>query len=410
MNRLKKILILGAGEGQMPLIRRSKAAGWFTIVVSPKGNYPGFIFADQTVFADISNTEDILQIAIQEEVDAVATDQTDISVPTVQYVCEKLGLPCIKCQDIENFQKKSRMREICQKYGIPTIPYQIAHTINEAESFLNKISPSAAIIKPVDSQGSRGVKKVVSSDELNKAWGEAISYSKSNQVIIERFVEGQEVEVDTVIREGKIIDVLIGDVYNFKGTFSGYERIYPTQYTPEIQNTIKKVNASTLKALGIQTGWTHGEYMVTNSGEVFLIEVGARGGGNYIGSDIVNLMLGVGTDEMSFRNAIGDMSFYDEVHLRNNFCAYKCFYLPKGIVESVEVEDSLFYEDYVVMHNLSSLKVGMKTLGNNDKTTRYTLVVVAENHSQLRERLDSIPNRIKVRVLTPNGIKSCIWK
>lgn len=410
MTRLKKILILGAGEGQMPLIRRSKAAGWFTIVVSPKGNYPGFKIADKCYYADISSKELVLEIANQEKVQAIATDQTDVSVPTVQYACKQLDLPCIKCQEIENFQKKSRMRDVCKDCGIPTIPYKIVESIKEAESFLYAISPSAAIIKPIDSQGSRGVKKIANFDDLNKAWSEVNSYSKSKQIIIESFVEGQEVEVDTVIKDGKIIDVLIGDVYNFKDAFSGYERIYPTQYTQDIQNKIKGVNASTLQALGMQTGWTHGEYMVTNSGEVFLIEVGARGGGNYIGSDIVRLMLGVGTDEMSFRNAIGDMNFYDEVHLQNNFCAYKCFYLPKGIVESVEVEDSLFSEDYVVMHNLSSLKVGMKTLGNNDKTTRYTLVVVAENHSQLRERLDSIPNQIKVRVLTPNGIKSCIWK
>lgn len=410
MSDQKKILILGAGEGQLPLIRRAKSAGWYVIVVSPMGNYPGFDLADLSCFADISDRDEILQIAIRQSVQTIATDQTDVSVPTVQYVCEKLGLPGIKCRDIENFQLKSRMRDICTAHGIATIPYRVVDSLEAAEAFLSTIAPHAAIIKPIDSQGSRGVQRVANVEALRLDWDEAMRYSRSRRVIIERFVEGQEVEVDTVIKDGKIIDVLIGDVYNFKDAFSGYERIYPTQYTQDIQNKIKGVNASTLQALGMQTGWTHGEYMVTNSGEVFLIEVGARGGGNYIGSDIVRLMLGVGTDEMSFRNAIGDMSFYDEVHLQNNFCAYKCFYLPKGIVESVEVEDSLSSEDYVVMHNLSSLKVGMKTLGNNDKTTRYTLVVVAENHSQLRERLDSIPNRIKVRVLTPNGIKSCIWK
>lgn len=410
MNGLKKILILGAGEGQMPLIRRSKTAGWFTIVVSPKGDYPGFKIADKCCYADISSKELVLNIAIQEAVHAVATDQTDISVPTVQYVCEKLGLPCVRCENIENFQKKSRMRDICKSRGIPTIPYQIVESIKEAESFLNEISPCVAIIKPNDSQGSRGVKKVANSDELNKVWSEVINYSKSKQIIIESFVEGQEIEVDTVIKDGNIIDVLIGDVYNFKETFSGYERIYPTQYTQDIQNKIKEVNASTLQALGMQTGWTHGEYIVTHSNEVFLIEVGARGGGNYIGSDIVKLMLGVGTDEMSFRNAIGDMSFYDEVSLHNIYCAYKCFYLPEGFIEKVKIEKSLFLESYLIAHNLKLLKEGILSHGNKDKTTRYTLVVKANNHRNLREILDSIPQRIDVNVRTVNGLKTSIWK
>lgn len=412
MTNKHKIVILGAGEGQLPLIHRAKDAGWYTIIVSPKGDYPGFALADECCYADISDKEALLTITREHHADAIATDQTDVSVPALQYVAETLHLPHIECKDIYRFQLKSFMRQVCAESGLPTIPYEVVATVEEATQFMCRHVSAAVIIKPVDSQGSRGVQRVNTIAELNEAWSETIRYSKSKRVIIEQFVEGQEIEVDTVMRDGQILGVLIGDVFNFdlKNTFSGYERKYPTAFPQSLQNYICHINARTLCALGLRTGWTHGEYIVTKDGEVYLIEVGARGGGNYIGSHIVRAMLGVGTDEMAFRTAIGDNSFYDKIGLRNAFCAYKCFFLPAGTITKIDIDTAYIEQPYVIAHNLWELSEGKLIQMNTDKTSRYTVVLTASTQEELDARLADVPNHIHVWVENKNGMEEAIWR
>lgn len=407
----KKILILGAGEGQIPLIHRAKDAGWHTIVVSPKGDYPGFELADEIAYCNIADIDAVVELAKTMQVQAITTDQTDIPVMAIQRVAKEMGIPAICCEDINNFRYKSRMRELCQSAGIKTIPYLVTNDIQAVKYFFEQ-QVGSVIIKPVDSQGSRGVTQLKTIDELQEAYDKAMGYSKEKKVIVEQFIDGQEVEVDTVMYRDEIKTVLIGDVFNFETIqiFSAYERIYPSQLPKATQDEIRRVNAQTLKVLGLHTGWTHGEYMVANNGDVYLLEVGARGGGNYIGSDIVKTMIGVSTDEMAFRTAICDESFYSKVGLTNKCCAYKCFCLPEGTISKIDIDEAWLHSDIVLRHNLEGLHVGKVCHRTTDKTTRYTVIVVADNHQQLRKMMDDIPNHITIEVVSEEGKKGCIWQ
>ena len=410
MNYDNRILILGAGEGQIPLIHRAQEAGWHTIVVSPKGDYPGFELADEVAYCNIADIDAVVDLAKTMQVQAIATDQTDIPVMAIQRVAKEMGIPAIHCEDINNFRYKSRMRELCQSAGIKTIPYLVTSDIQAVNYFFEQ-QVGSIIIKPVDSQGSRGVTQVKTIAELRDAFDRAMNYSKEKKVIVEQFIDGQEVEVDTVMYRDEIKAVLIGDVFNFESIqiFSAYERIYPSQLPKEIQDEIRRLNAETLKVLGLHTGWTHGEYMVAKNGDVYLLEVGARGGGNYIGSDIVKTMIGVSTDEMAFRTAIGDESFYSEVGLTNKCCAYKCFCLPEGTISAINIDEAWLHSDIVLRHNLEGLHVGKVCHRTTDKTTRFTVIVVEDNHQQLRKLMDDIPNHISIEVTSAEGKKGCIW-
>ena len=141
-----------------------------------------------------------------------------------------------------------------------------------------------------------------------------------------------------------------------------------------------------------------------------MIEVGARGGGNYIGSDIVRTMLGVGTDEMAFRTAIGDSSFYSEVGLRNAFCAYKCFFLPAGTITKIDIDPEYMQQPFVIANNLWELSEGRVMQTNTDKTSRYTVVITASSQEELDARLADMPNHIHVWVENENGKEDAIWR
>ena len=408
----KKILILGAGTGQVSLIERANESGWYTIVASPQGDYPGFKLASECCYVDIGDKHQVFDIAVEKKIDAIATDQTDLSVSAVDYVAKKLNLPHVLCNDINNFRYKYRMRELCKANALPSIPYCVVTEPHDALIFYKTLKDSAVIVKPIDSQGSRGVVKVENEQELSNALFEALKFSKQKKVIIEQFIEGREVEVDSVVKNGNVICTLIGDVYNFKteNVFSAYERLYPSNLPIETKEKIVALNSLTLSALGMITGWTHGEYIVTDEGDVYLLEVGARGGGNFIGSDIIRTFWGYGTDEMAFRTAIGDDSFYEAIKPIDVYSAYKCFCLPEGIVQAIDIDDDLLNQKFVLKHNLNYLYVGKHIRKNTDKTSRNTIVVKASSICELIKILDKIEKKIHITVLTSAGLREAIWK
>lgn len=411
MNRLK-ILILGAGIGQLPLIKRAKCDGYYVIVVSPQGDYPGFLLADKCVYLDLSDIDAILKLSIEENIDAIATDQTDLSISTVDFIIKKLNLPGIQCKDIDNFRDKSKMRDVCKKAGIPTIPFQIVTSYEDAIPFFEE-NNCDVIVKPINSQGSRGVNRATNLSELRYAFDEALKYSLlSVYIIIEKFINGNEIEVDTIVNNGVCSSTLIGDVYKFssENAFSSYERIYPTRLSAKLKEKIILINTLTLKHLGIIKGWVHGEYIIDDKDEVYLLEVGARGGGNFVGSHIIAEMLGVSTDEMALRTAVGDESFYNEISLRNTCCACKSFFLPKGEIVSVKIDRKFLDEEYVIGHNLEYIDNIKYTKENTDKTSRFTIVVKSSNQLDLKNILDEIPNHIDIKVKTNKGIENIIWK
>ena len=412
---MKKILILGAGVGQIPLIKRAKSKGLYTVVVSPNGDYPGFEYADVVLHCDVSNQSEVLDYAKKQCINAIATDQTDISAATVDYVARELKLPRIDCESIENFRDKSLMRLICNKYGLPTIPFCIANTVDDFDQLdliFQNLSASKVIVKPVDSQGSRGINVVDSIQDLSKAFLYAQKYSKSSNVIIEKYIDGREVEVNSVIYDGHLVNSIIGDVYKFESldTFSSYERKYPSELNDNILEKLRDINLRTAVALGLKTGWTHGEYIITDTGEIYLLEIGARGGGNFVGSDILRIMQGMSSDEMALRTALGDMVFYDEICENYDFCALKSFYLPCGVISSIEIDWEFINKDYIVCHPLNKIKLGSATVNNIDKTTRYTIIVNTKTRDELNNILQSLPDHINIIVETIHGQESIIWK
>ena len=63
---MKKLMIMGAGIYRVPLIKKAKEMGIYTIAVSIPGNYPGFAHADKVYYENTVDYEKILEIAREE--------------------------------------------------------------------------------------------------------------------------------------------------------------------------------------------------------------------------------------------------------------------------------------------------------------------------------------------------------
>ena len=120
---MKKVLILGAGIYQLPLIERAKCLGLYTIVCSIKGHYPGFDIADKVYFVDTTDKEACLEIAKNECIDAVCTAGTDVALPTLGYIVDKLHLVGPSYNSACLSSNKLLMKQKFQEYGVSSADF-----------------------------------------------------------------------------------------------------------------------------------------------------------------------------------------------------------------------------------------------------------------------------------------------
>lgn len=408
---MKKIMILGAGQYQMPIITRAKEFGLYTIVISPAGDYPGFAIADKYYYLDVKDMEAILEVAREEGIAGITTDQTDIAVRTEAYVSEKLGLPGISYDCACTFTDKSLMRDKCEALGIPSIKYKASGDLEEVKAFFDSIGRSA-IIKPVDNQGSRGVFKVENREDLDRLFEAAASYSKSGKVIIEEFIEGKEYEVDSLVFDYRDQTMLYGDVipFDIPGVFAAKIRMYPSASDDETVDRLLRYNSDIVRGFGLKQGITHSEFIVDESGQPYLLEAAARGGGGFISSHIVRLRTGIDTATYLIKLALGELDEAPVVTALPNVCCYVSFFLPEGTVTSVEGIEEAKALPYLHAHSLDDITLGKKTAPFSDKTHRYVNVMMADTREELYRRIENFKNILKIVVETDEGPRGPVWE
>lgn len=195
-----RILVLAGGADQIALIRELKSRGHEVVLVDYFENPPAKRFADKHIVASTLDVEKVHEIAQAEKVSLVCTACTDQALLTVANVSERLGLPCyIDYQTALNVTNKSYMKKVLMANHIPTSRFEIIDTPSSVniDTFQFPL-----VVKPVDCNSSKGVKKIESIEEFDYYALEAINFSRTHTAIVEEFKEGTEVSADFYIEKG----------------------------------------------------------------------------------------------------------------------------------------------------------------------------------------------------------------
>ena len=407
---MKKIMIIGAGVYQLPLVQEA-AKEHTVILVAPQISSAFEELADKCYICDVTDNEQILAYAQKEKIDGVITDQTDIAVRTVAYVAEKMGLPGIGYQTACLFTDKSLMREKCKELNIPTLPYMPVKTFEQALQFYHEIGKGTVIIKPVDNQGSRGVQQIDSEDELRQKFKEAIDYSRSGAVLIEKKAKGREFVVESLCWNGEYYPLICGDTnyFNIKDAFAAKNRLFPSCAEKSLVDRVQELNRKIVTGFGLKQGISHSEYIMDGD-EIYLIETAARGGGVFISSDLISLGTGLNTEKFLIQIALGEREGAPSLEYDKNACGYMAFFLPKGEVVSVEGIDEVMQLPYVHRNLLHDIKVGLKTEFHLDKTSRYPIIVSATDLEELSKRMAYIRSLLQIKVSDGKNDNTIIWE
>ncbi|MCR5302030.1 MAG: ATP-grasp domain-containing protein [Lachnospiraceae bacterium] len=287
---MKKIAIIGASYLQEPLIRKAKIRGIETHVFAWQTGDVGEKSADHFYPISITEKEQILEKCTGIGIDGVCSISSDLASVTVNYVADALGLVGNSPGSVLLSTNKYMMRKSFEKNGDPSLRF--AHVTSSREA-LDVDLRFPLIVKPVDRSGSRGVTKVDDRSQLAEAVDRALSVGFEKSVVVEEFARGVEYSVEYISWEGKHSFLSVTKKYTTGAPhFIETAHLEPADIDEDILVRIKSVVEHALDSLGIRYGASHSEIMISDQLDITLIEIGARMGGDNIGSSLVELSTG----------------------------------------------------------------------------------------------------------------------
>jgi biotin carboxylase len=299
-----KLAIIGASYLQLPLVQKAHNMGIETICFAWENGAVCKDIADQFYPISIIDKEAILRKCQEIGIDGITTIASDTAVVTVNYVASRMGLISNPIEYSEKTTNKYLMRQCFMENNVPSPKFTL---VDNGNQYQIKGFKFPLIVKPTDRSGSRGVEKVLDPVQLEEAICRAQKESFENKAIIEEFVTGREISVESISYHGEHYILQITDkVTTGAPFFVELEHHQPSTLSDEIKDKIKAVVKHALDALCIQYGASHSELKITEDGDIRVIEIGARMGGDFIGSNLVQLSTGYDFLKGVVEVALGD--------------------------------------------------------------------------------------------------------
>lgn len=290
---MARVLLLPGSRWQVPLARKVRAMGHELLLASPEDAPPCSEFASTFLRSDIFDVDAIEAFARRERADAVVSDECDIAMPVVAELGARLGLRTLSREAAALFTDKRLMRGLCDKLGIPSPEWRACRTPDEAVSMLRELG-RPIVLKPVDGTASRGVFTASTPDEVRAFFPRSLSFSRRAPLVIaERRVEGPEFTVDGLRGPDGHVTLAVSAKRHFAHNPNvARELLFSWSRDGLDYGGLMRANDALVLGSPLAFGLTHAEWR-WEAGRFYLMEIGARGGGNMISSTIAPHMSGV---------------------------------------------------------------------------------------------------------------------
>lgn len=394
MEKQKKLLLLGGLRYLIPVIEAAHKEGYYVITCDYLPDNIAHKYSDEYHNVSIIDKEAVLKLAQELKIDGIMSFAVDPGVITTAYVQEKMGLPQAgPYESICILQNKDRFRAFLTEHGF-NVPK--AKGFSSVEEALNGIEGFEwpLIVKPTDSAGSKGVKKVDNPEQLEEAIKYAFNHSFSNRIIIEEFIEQEGCSSDS-------------DCFSVDGilkfiSFSAqrFDKDAPNPYTPSAYSwpsTMTKEQEAELTSelqrlltlLNMKTSIYNVETRIGKNGKAYIMEVSPRGGGNRL-SEMIRYATEVDLITNAVRAAVGEEVKEIEQKPYNGNWAEIILHADKdGYFKELDIDQG-FYNRYVKQVDLWVKENDKISAFRGANDTIGTLVLNFNTHEELNDIISNI--------------------
>ncbi|PLX11402.1 MAG: hypothetical protein C0594_03695, partial [Marinilabiliales bacterium] len=344
----KSVLIFGAGLNQVSLIKACNHLGYRSVVIDPNSDPPGKKYASVFEVVDPFDYDRTKSIAECYQVDGIVTSQMENPLKLMARLAKEKAYIFNSPEVIERSTNKFLMKKVLLRNGISCAK---GYLFNNESEFLEvgiKDLFFPLIIKPKDSHSSRGVFLAEDYKSLKNYIPQSASYSSDGSYIIEEYIEGREYSIESVTYNGftTIIQITEKIVTPFPYNVE-LGHIQPAQLSDierqETENLVIKV----ISSLGLDNTVSHAEVKLSKDGP-YLIEIGARMGGDFISSYLTKTSTGVDLDKAAVQLSIGIEPDLEKKEESYSYISYITLEKGKRVVSVEPIDDILNNEDVVI--------------------------------------------------------------
>jgi len=285
------------------------------------------------------------------------------------------------------------MKQVFKDFDIPTANFI---TASDEDAALKHNLSYPVVVKPADSNGSFGVRRVNAVTQLQPAIADALRISRSRKAIIEEYVDGTELSVDAFVYDRRVHLLLVTETKKMPSTEGGFpicQSRYPADLSEAVLLKIERAVNRIVTAFDLDNTPLLVQVVVRDA-EVFVLEFGARiaGGSKHhlikhiTGFDVMNAFV-----ETLFQGAVDVKTHPYAKHVTTNY-----IYTNPGVFCAVTGIDALFQDAIVVRFDRYKTP-GMKIVSSSASRDRIgAFIVEADDRTMLQKKLDYADRNMKV--------------
>lgn len=389
----KVILIFGVGELQKSIIHRAKEMGLFVVGIDPCEDAYCKNEVDAFEVVGGQDYEGTLAVVKRYDVDGIVTAATDKPLVMMARIAQEFSFPFYSIETARWSTDKFQMKERFLFGGVPCAQGCLISSIEEANDLVYPV-----IAKPRDNSGSRGVKLCRDREELQKAIGEALQYSKENTILVEEFIEGQEYSIEALHYKGKthILQFTEKRVTPYPYNVE-LGHIQPANLSRKLRNEITQIIETIGSTLHFENCSSHSELKINERG-IFVIETSPRLGGDYITSSLVPLSTGI-----SIEDQLLHISLNEPIDLltgrKDAASAVRFFSFPEKLIKNISPELDNFENWYNVNDVLVKFYIGDKIKQITNSLNRYGhFIVSGDSYNQVINLAEKYHRKIQALI------------
>jgi biotin carboxylase len=335
----RRLLVVGAGPTQEPAIRRACEMDLLVAAIDGNPNAPGLALAQHPLHISTLDISAVLEAARRFRPDGVMTVGSDRAVGVAAQVAHSLGLPGLHPEAAARTNSKLLMRQAFFAHSVPAPRFIAAQNLDAAQRAIAELG-LPVVVKPVDNAAQRGVQCLANIEQLPRAFVEAQTYSTTDTVLVEEYVDGPEITVNSFSLADQMYPVLVADRITNPPPYLGIAlaHAFPSTWAQPWWEQVVSVTSRALEAIGVDRGPGYTQLRIGRDGPK-VMELGARIGGGRE-TELITLLGGPDWMTAQIKLALGEPLHPEDVDLpaaaKGQGGVVKFIFAPEGEVLAVQ--------------------------------------------------------------------------